>query len=388
MRNKILLPALILSLAWSGGYAQTAADVNVKDAPVVLVEDPLNTDPVARLSARLAYSSDSGVVAGVGFGTDRLFGHDQTLRFDAELQEEGSRYSFRYGNDAIFGTSPTFGLQVLRAESRAGSTYDFDTAIMRIEPRLTWEVSPALRVEGFLSYSMNDIENVSATGSLLIRADEGDQEAGTIGLDAEYRFPLEPGGALRLARLSLRTEIGSTSRDHEFVRFTASAQTVHAFRDGDVLLRSSLRFGALDTQSGTSSIGDRFMLGQALIRGFEFGGFGPRDLGVRGQPALGGNSYGIGRFDIQFPNAINSGEGRLTPGVFMDVGILWGLDDVAGGPTGTNIVDDSGLIRASLGLSLRIDTGIGPIQLYVAHPIAQKDYDRTQIFGLSLSHSF
>jgi outer membrane protein insertion porin family len=130
------------------------------------------------------------------------------------------------------------------------------------------------------------------------------------------------------------------------------------------------------------------MLGQASVRGFEFGGFGPRDLAVANTPALGGNYYGITRFDAQFPNIMGDGAERLTPGVFMDVGSLWGLDNAAGGVAGATPVDEGSNLRASVGLTLRIATGLGPIQMYRAHPVVDEDYDRTQTFGLTFSHSF
>jgi len=378
--------ALAASLLPFGALAQTATDI--EDPVDVPQANTLDQEPIGQLSARLAYNSDVGPVVGLGFGTDRLLGRDQTLRFNIEAQEDGSRVSFLYNNDAIFGASPSFGLRVIRSDTQASDVYDFDASVTRIEPRLTWRVSPNLSAATYAYYSMNEIDSVPAASSALIRADEGDQESSAVGIDLEYQFPTVSGGALRNARLEFGAEVGSTSRDHDFLRVTARAQTLHVVANGNVVLRSQLRLGALDSMSENSSIGDRFMLGQASIRGFEFGGFGPRDLAVASTPALGGNYYGVGRFDAQFPNAFGSSGERLTPGIFADVGSLWGLDDVAGGVAGANPVDDSSNLRASVGLSLRIDTGIGPIQMYVAHPLEDEDYDRTQTFGLVFSHSF
>jgi outer membrane protein insertion porin family len=261
---------------------------------------------------------------------------------------------------------------------------------MRIEPRLTWRVSPTLMTSAYVYYALNEIENVSPTNSALLRADEGTQTAGAVGVDFDVRFPGADGASLHNARLRFGAEVGSTSRDHDFLRLTARADAIHVFGGGNVVFRSQLRVGALNSLSGNSSIGDRFMLGQASIRGFEFGGFGPRDLAVANTPALGGNYYGITRFDAQFPNALGESgfAERLTPGVFMDVGSLWGLDSVAGGVAGATPVDDGSNLRASIGLTMRIDTGLGPIQMYVAHPLAEEGYDRTQAFGLTFSHSF
>ncbi|EET47413.1 BamA/TamA family outer membrane protein [Thalassobium sp. R2A62] len=380
------LVAAACNLGISAAEAQSPTDI---EEPIAAARtNTLNEKPIAQLSARLAYNSDAGPVVGLGFGTDRLFGRDQTLRFNLEAQEGGTRISFLYNNDAIFGALPTFGLRVLQADSRAGSIYGFDATAMRIEPRLTWRMSPTFTTSAYIYYASNEIQNVSATSSNLLRIDEGNQTAGAVGIGFDYRFPGIAGAAMRNARLQFGAEVGSTSRDHDFLRLTARADAIHVFGGGNVVFRSQLRVGALKSLSGNSSIGDRFMLGQASVRGFEFGGFGPRDLAVANTPALGGNYYGITRFDAQFPNIMGDGAERLTPGVFMDVGSLWGLDNAAGGVAGATPVDEGSNLRASVGLTLRIATGLGPIQMYVAHPVVDEDYDRTQTFGLTFSHSF
>ena len=363
--------------------AQTQGDED--DLAEVISLDP---NPIARLTGRLAYNSDYGVVVGMGFATDRLLGEDQTLKFNIETQEDGTRVNLLYNNDAIFGESPAFGLNVMRSETSAGAIYDFDSTVTRIEPRLTWEVSSALKASAYASYSVSDISGVPVTSSALIVGDEGEETTSAIGASLEYRFPIEPGGTIRAARLRFGAEIGSTTPDNDFLRVTASGQAIHVFNDGNVVLRSQVRLGALSSQTGTSSIGNRYRLGQGSIRGFEFGGFGPRDLEVAGTPALGGNYYGIAKFDVQFPNAFGERAERLTPGLFLDLGSLWGLDDVAGGIAGADPVDDASYLRSSVGVSLRIQTGLGAIQMYVAHPIASQDYDSTQTFGLELNHSF
>jgi len=91
---------------------------------------------------------------------------------------------------------------------------------------------------------------------------------------------------------------------------------------------------------------------------------------------------------VLFPNALGEQGRNVTPGVFVDVASLWGLDDTAGGVAGGNIVDDAAYLRASIGLSLRIATAIGPIEVYVARPIQQQTYDVSQTFGLAFTQSF
>ena len=96
----------------------------------------------------------------------------------------------RYNNDVIFGDSPAFGVNVVRSETSAGATYDFDSTVTRIEPRLTWEASSALKASAYAYYSVSDISGVPVTSSALIVGDEGEETTSAIGANLEYRFGL------------------------------------------------------------------------------------------------------------------------------------------------------------------------------------------------------
>lgn len=363
--------------------AQTVSDVEDPNEQVSL--DP---NPIMHLTSRIAYNSELGAIAGIGFATDRLLGQDQTLAFDVEVRESGASVNLGYSNDAIFGESPAFGLNISRSETHGSQAYSFDATVTRIEPRLTWELSSSLSAFAYVYHAWNEIENVAANSSVLIAVDEGEETTSALGFNLNYNFFFEPGSVMRDARLRLGAEFGTSTSDNDFVGVTTSGQIVHVFNDGNVVLRSQVRLGGLSSQAGNSNIGSRYMLGPRSIRGFEFGGFGPRDRAVSNTPALGGNYYGVAKFDMQFPNAFGEQAARLTPGVFIDLGSLWGLDDIAGGAGGADPVDDGSYLRASVGASLRISTGIGPIQIYVAHPFAEQVYDEMQIFGIELSQSF
>jgi outer membrane protein assembly factor BamA len=342
--------------------------------------------PIAQVTARLAYNSEDEWVAGLGLRTDRLFGANQSLSLDAEAMRGGTRLSFNYLNDAIAGGTPRFGLRLFRTDRRRGDVYSFDSTVAGIVPRLTWSLGPTSSVAAYAMYTLSDIGDPGAAPSALIAADVGPQRSTVVGTELNLRYP-GAGGLLRDTRFALDLAYGTTSRDHDYLRYAARISLLHALSDGNVVLRSQLRVGAIQTLSGTSSIGDRYMLGDGSIRGFAFGGFGPRDLAA-GDAALGGNRFAVLRFDAQFPNLIRAAEARFVPGVFVDGGSLWGLDDAAGGPAGLHTVEDSARFRAAAGLTLRIRSGIGPVEIYVAHPLARENYDRTQNVGLSFSRRF
>ncbi len=371
--------SLAAAFALVPATAQTINDVDLVD-PASEAQGP-----IANINARLAYNTDLGPLLGLGVQTDRLFG-DHTLRFGVELSEDSQRYDLFYRAPALFGDNPVFGLSLFAAQTDQSEAYGFDSATVGVEPRLTWSVQPNLQLSTYVGLSRGEISNVPATTSILIRNDAGARTRTVLGAELNGRVPGGSGG-LQGLRYGLTAEAGQDDNNHRFTSVSGRATAGWALGAQESLfLRASVRSGVTNSTQGTTHIGDRAFLGQASLRGFAFGGFGPRDLSVADQPALGGNAYAIARFDAQFPTAIEGG--RLLPGVFVDVGSLWGLDDTAGGLAGANPVDDSFGLRASAGLSLQIGTGFGPITLNWAHPFQSESYDRTEEFSLSFMHRF
>lgn len=368
---RLAIAALTVAAATGPVLAQTAAQ-----------QEPAALDPLARLSARVGYNSDHGALVGVGVQTDRLFGSHR-LAFAAEAGDERLRYSLSYAAPHLFGENPVFGMRAMAAQGRTNDVLGFDSETIGVEPRLTWRLSDEATLSAYLGLSWAEISDVSPATSILIRNDAGTRAQQVFGLDLAVR---RSDGPERLG-YGVTVEAGRTDRDHGFAHLSGHLDAAFALgADGGVLVSASLRGGAIASLRGTTHVGDRVFLGPSSLRGFAFGGFGPRDLAVPGNPALGGNAYAVGQFDAQFAGW--GGPERLVPGVFLDIGSLWALDDTAGGPTGADPVDDAFSLRASVGVRLDILTGAGPVTFSYARPIRREGHDRVQEFSLSFRRSF
>lgn len=78
-------------------------------------------------------------------------------------------------------------------------------------------------------------------------------------------------------RFGSSTEYGGDDRGHRHESVSARSAAVWRPRpESGVVLRAQMRAGTIQSLDGTSHIGDRYILGQNSIRGFSFGGFGPR----------------------------------------------------------------------------------------------------------------
>lgn len=371
--NIVFVPVLVALVAF--GAAGQAQERDARDPRV------------AEFTGRLSVNSTHGPKLGLGVKLNRLFGRDQQLRFGAEVTRDTRSYNLSYAANGLFGENPRFGLTASAVQSSAKEGFNFDSASARIQPRLTWQLGEGRTLGAYLGLSTGDISNVSATTSQLIRADSGTRQRQNIGIDMNWRRSAT--GPNRPAlRFGFATEYGGDDRGHRYASVSARSAAIWRPRaDSGLILRAQLRAGTIQSLEGTSHIGDRYVLGQNSIRGFSFGGFGPRDLAVVDQPALGGNSFAVARFDAQFNDAFGE-DARLKPGLFVDVGSLWGLDDTAGGVAGANQVDDTLNLRGSVGISVQVDTGIGALVLNVAQPVLSKSYDNPQLVQFSFRRTF
>lgn len=363
--------------------AQSFGDMVAPSTPQIDAVDPIS--PLAQVSARLAYNSERGALVGASVQTDRLFG-DHSLRIAAQVAEETERYNLAYAAPGLFGENPRLGVRVVGAQSNAGDVFAFNSQTFGIEPRLTWTLAGGATLAGYAGLSWSNIDGVASAASTLILDDVGDRSRRAIGLNFGRNHGFSD-GILRRVTHGVTVEAGQTDRDHAFTQIAAHIGARWALGVEDrIMLRAQLRGASINTTNGTSHIGDRFMLGRSAIRGFAFGGFGPRDLEVAGDPALGGNHYAMARFDMQFAGFDDME--HVLPGLFLDVGSLWGLDRTAGGAAGADLVNDDALLRASVGVSVDFLTSGGPIKLSYAYPFERETYDRVQEFGISLERRF
>lgn len=343
----------------------------------------LDDRPIAQVGARLAYNSQRGPILGLSYASRKFFGRDAFFRFSADISEHDKLFGINFRNDEIFGRSPKFGLRLYHNETRATSSFGFDTARIGIEPRLTWALGENTSLTGRVLFSRDRVSNVDATNSALIMADIGTRMRTSIGARLNYGLPGEGKGQAYIS-----ADVAKTSRDTNYFKLLAGVSKQRELNNGSIIVSGKLSGGMLQMAGdASSSIGDRFFLGQGSIRGFGFGGFGPRDLNTANNSPLGGNSFVALRTDIQMPYLFGE-EATAVPGVFMDLGSIWDLNSVVGGPNGTQIVDDSLNLRASFGISIQLNTAVGPISVSLAHAAKKERNDQTQILMLSYNRSF
>jgi outer membrane protein insertion porin family len=138
---------------------------------------------------------------------------------------------------------------------------------------------------------------------------------------------------------------------------------------------------------------DLFYKGGETIRGFNRGGFGPRDLFT--DDALGGSTFWATTAEVRFPLPLIPEDLGMGGAFFVDAGSLFGAGQFAknlNDPTCTDttkvcLVDDSS-IRASAGFSILWNSPLGPLRLDIAKAFLKKNFDDEQLIRFGASTKF
>jgi outer membrane protein insertion porin family len=162
---------------------------------------------------------------------------------------------------------------------------------------------------------------------------------------------------------------------------TLASYYYHPVYKKDIIFKLMGRAGHITGYGGKKvKLNDRFYLGPDFIRGFDIGGFGPRD--IKTLDSLGGNMYYVGNMEISFPLGLPSEVG-LRGIIFNDFGSVFGLDK-----EDRKKVFDKKSLRASAGAGVIWKSPLGTIGLYYGVPYKKEKFDDIRHFYFNIGTKF
>ena len=376
------------------------AQVNAEpgsSADEVVVNVDVEEQPTGSLSLGASYGVSSGVGFNIGLQETNFLGRGQTVGLSISIGADTQDSSITFIEPAFMGRDLKFKFNAYFRETDNDNA-SYDTRMIGIVPALEFPVSELgrLEVRAFVKESkLKDIyqgvtddpdtdedETELATTPIIQRdADRGAQLSTGVGVG--YSYDSRVGGLNPKGGVLLRfgVDYAGVGGDVDSISANMLAMAETKVWNEELTVRAVFEGGAVHMLNDEASrVTDRFF-GNGKIRGFEPNGLGPRD--ISSDDALGGNLFAVARFEADFPLGLPEEYG-LTGGLFADVGSVWSLDDVNGYDT----VDDSFHLRSSLGLSVFWTTPIGPLRFNFAKALVKEDYDKEQVFDLTISTKF
>ena len=371
----------IRALGYFSDVAVEARAGNSADQAVVKVA--VTEEPTGSISFGATYGIANGFGLNFGFSETNFLGRGQSLTINVQSGTDNIDSVLDFTDPAFLGRDVAFGFNVGYARSSHNQA-NYDTRVASFSPSIAFPLSDFSRLKLDYSLSRDEISNVDAESSAILLAEAGTRLTSSLGYSFAFDnrgSGLNPTGGF-LFRFG--QDLAGLGGDATYVRtsFLALAQTKVV--NDQVALRAILEAGVISPLNGyTSTVTERFF-GNGKVRGFDPNGYGPRDLGAANQDALGGNIYAVAHLETDFPLGLPEEYG-ITGGAFLDVGSVWGLDNVAG-TAGT--VDDAMHLRSVVGLTIFWTTPIGPLRLNFTHALQKESYDREQTFDLTIATKF
>jgi outer membrane protein insertion porin family len=366
------------------------ADVEAREGSSpdqVIVDVDVEEQPTGTLSLGGSYSVSSGFGVALGLEENNFLGRGQRVRFDWSTTEDSEEYGFAFTEPALLGRDLRLDLVLSYSEADSSfASYDSERLIFR--PALSFPVSENGRLQIRYTIDQTDmLARVPPLNGAVIGNEIAQGQRTTSALGYTYSYDSRLTGLNPNAGwlLEFGQDFGGLGGDNKFMKTTARAVAQTKILNEEVTLRATLEAGALNWRDGFSRSVDRFILNPNIMRGFEPGGIGPRDLSGGRDDPLGGNLYAVARFEAEFPLGLPEELG-ISGGVFYDIGNLWDLSDV--NTAGGTIVGADGSARHVIGLSVFWDTPIGPLRFNFTNAIKKETYDKEQSFDLTLSTTF
>ncbi len=357
----------------------------------VIVDVTVEEQPTGSLTIGGSFSTTDGIGVALGVSENNFLGRGQRLAFNWSTATENEEYVLGFTEPFLLGRDLSFNIDLgYSAADSSFATYDTKRAFF--EPGITFPVSDNGKLT--LRYSWVDQEmlaRVPPTSGVVISNEvaAGGLVSSSVGLG--YRFDSRVTGLNPNAGIlfEVNADLGGVGGDNNFFRTSMRAIAQTKILNEEVTLRASFEGGALHWQNGGFSRAiDRYLLGPSIMRGFEPGGIGPREITATTNDALGGNIYTVARFEAEFPLGLPEELG-LRGSLFYDIGNLWNLSNTnqAGVAPGT-IVGADGSLRQVVGFGLLWDTGLGPLRFNFTNAIRKEAFDQEQSFEFTISAKF
>ena len=367
------------------------ADVNAREGSSpqqVVVDVDVEEQPTGSLGFGGTYSTEGGFGVNITFREDNFLGRGQRLSFGVSTGDTAQSYSFNFVEPAFLGRDVAFGLGLSYVET-SRSEFTYDTAIGSFQPSITFPISQNGRLQLRYTAEYNEITNVNdELGDIIFNESQvGGRFSSSVGYTYTYdtrTTGLNPNAGFLF---EFGQDFGGIGGDVAFVKTQARAVAQTKILNEEVTLRASLQGGALHFTKGESNVTDRFLIGSSAMRGFEFGGIGPREInpanraGNSTNDALGGNFYAVARFEAEFPLGLPEEYG-ISGGLFYDVGSVWGTNG------GAFVVGEEFALRHVVGASLFWDTPIGPLRFNFSEAISKQSFDKERNFELTIRTEF
>lgn len=366
----------------------------------VVLDVELVEQSTGELSFGAGYSTSEGIIGDVSITERNLLGNGQFLRLKLGGSFERAQIDLAFTEPRFLDRNLAAGFDLFHKQIDQSDESGFESTRTGGGVRLGFPLSEALYAQAGYNF---DYSTIDATGSLsctdpnsvrncLVDAEiaaQGDSSI-TSALNASLTYDKRnhPKNPTSGYWVQVATDLAGLGGDVSYVRVNGEGRAYYPISEKITFVGRALA-GHIEGWGGEDiRLTDLYYRGGETIRGFDRGGFGPRDL--QSNDAIGGQTYWAVTAEVRFPFPFIPDDLGLSGAVFADAGSLFGANNLAksiNDGTTFELVDDSS-IRSSVGGSVLWTSPVGPIRLDFAKTLSKESYDEEQFFRFGASSKF
>jgi outer membrane protein insertion porin family len=344
----------------------------------IIVDVRVAERSTGELSFGAGYSTSDGPLGDIRLTERNLLGRGQSVRANFTISQRRQQVEFSFTEPYFLERDLAAGIDLFYTELNQQSESSYDQTSGGGTLRLGYPLTENLRHSVRYTLRQDNIHNVDDDASVFIQDEEGERVTSLVGHTLTYdrrdtRFLPSAGYVLQLDQ-----DLAGLGGDNRFLRNVGRADWYYSLLR-DVVLSLGANGGYIHGLGEDVHLTDRFFIGGGSFPGFEYAGIGPRDSDT--DDALGGNLYYVGNAELRFPLGLPE-ELRIFGRAFTYAGSLTEID--VNGPT----LEDSGEMRASVGVGLSWLSVIGPLAIDISQAVLKDSGDKTETFRVSFGTRF
>jgi outer membrane protein insertion porin family len=362
---------------------------NVKDRYDINVQ--VEEKSTSSIGLDLGYNTSGGLFTRISFLERNLVGTGKYLTLGAQVARKSNNYYFGVTDPHFLDKDLSLGVNLFRSQSGRSSGFlqaeqSYSIKSLGASTTLGYDIAEDLNHSIDYTIKRDQLNAPAGSSARLIQEERGSFVTSAIGHTITYDRTdsriIPKNGYLT----SFTQEYAGLGGNNKYLKHEVEGKYFKSFVNNKITFKLSGSAGDIRKMSKRGvRISDRFNLGDYTLRGFAFGGIGPRDKTT--DEGLGGMHFYSASAELNFPVGAPE-EFNLSGAAFCDIGSVWDIDIKPGSNYSKSDFYNDKSMRASVGFGIIWITRIAPIRVDWAVPIKKKPYDDKQNLHIKFSTHF
>jgi outer membrane protein insertion porin family len=360
----------------------------------VVLDVELVEQSTGELSFGAGYSTSEGIIGDVSITERNLLGKGQFLRLRLAGSLERLQVDLSFTEPRFLDRNLAAGFDLFHKDVNMSQLSAFRSRTSGGSLRLGFPLAENLWMTNSYTLSQGEIYDVGPLASKAIEESKGTALTSAVSTSVAWDNRNHPKNPTKGTYFQVGTDVAGLGGDVNYVRTTGEARFYYPVTQKITFVGRAVGGHILGWGGDDVRLIDLFYKGGETIRGFERGGFGPRDLNT--DDALGGSTFWATTAEVRFPLPFVPDDLGMGGAVFVDAGSLFGAGAFAKnapalcakGDTNNVCLVDDGAIRASAGFSILWNSPLGPLRLDIAKAFLKQDFDSEQLIRFGASTKF